>query len=430
MPSVEDHPLRYALANELHARPFPSLATPSMAIFLAIKQRSGAVARDRAKDLEHLITLLDRHGSAHPQPGATHFYTQIGRYWLKWEQHTEFVTYTLFCSGVSERAFDPDLFDILPEDWLAQAPGQRLTSALVRITSAPRDEADLLGALEAWFVPESMVVSDVLEDTAIVASDFRIDPAGHMRFAVFTKDNSDDRRVGRMVQRLLEIETYKTISLLGFTRARSISGRIGQLDTRLTELMIEMTEDAKPADQILPELLAISSELETMAAQASFRFGATGAYNAIVMDRIEGLQEARVAGRTTFSEFMSRRFDPAMRTVDSTEARLQRLADRAMRAGDLLRTRVDVERSAQNQALLESMDRRADMQLRLQHTVEGLSVVAISYYAVSLVGYLLGPLGGILGIDKGGVTALITLPVVLAVWLAVRRIRRRLNRDK
>ena len=121
---------------------------------------------------------------------------------------------------------------------------------------------------------------------------------------------------------------------------------------------------------------------------------------------------------------MMRRYEPAMRTVKSTETRIQSLADRAMRAGDLLRTRVDVERSAQNQKLLESMDKRADLQLRLQRTVEGLSVVAISYYAVSLVAYLLYPLTEATGVSKGMLTALATIPVVLVVWALVRRIRK------
>ncbi len=156
----------------------------------------------------------------------------------------------------------------------------------------------------------------------------------------------------------------------------------------------------------------------------AFRFGATWAYQAIVDQRIAVLREERFKGRQTFYEFMMRRYDPAMRTVRSTETRLTTLVDRARRAGELLRTKVDVERSAQNQALLESMDKRADLQLRLQKTVEGLSVVAISYYAVSLVGYLAYPLAELVGMTKGALTALITLPVVGAVWYLVHRIRR------
>ena len=136
------------------------------------------------------------------------------------------------------------------------------------------------------------------------------------------------------------------------------------------------------------------------------------------------LREERFEGRQTLGEFMMRRFDPAMRTVKSAERRLQAMAERAMRAGKLLRTRVDVERSAQNQALLASMGRRADLQLRLQRTVEGLSVVAISYYAVNLAEYVAYPFAPE-GWSEGLVSAALTPPVVLVVWLAIRRIRRK-----
>ena len=116
-----------------------------------------------------------------------------------------------------------------------------------------------------------------------------------------------------------------------------------------------------------------------------------------------------------------------MRTVKSTQERLQAMSDRALRAGDLLRTRVDVERSAQNQELLTSMDKRADLQLRLQRTVEGLSVVAISYYAVNLVLNMTGPLEEPLGIGKTGMAAVVT-PIVLGlVWLMVNRIRQKME---
>lgn len=426
MPPIEDHPLRYALANELHARPFPRVSEQSTVAFVAIKQAKEAVSRDRSEDLAHLIALLDRHGAPHPQPGATHYSGRIGRHVLKWEQHTEFVTYTAFSDGVSDRAFDPNDFSVFPEAWLAEAPGQRMTSAMMRIE--PRsDDSEIEARLGDWFVPESLAVAEVLDKAAVAASDFRIDPAGHLRLAVFVGSDTGERRIGRIAQRLFEIETYKSMSMLGFSRARSLSSRITALDNQLTELMVEMTSGDTQPDVTLSNLLSISAELETMAARASFRFGATGAYEAIVNQRISVLRETRFLGRQTFGEFMMRRYEPAMRTVKSTETRLQALADRAIRAGDLLRTRVDVDRSAQNQALLESMDKRAALQLRMQNTVEGLSVVAISYYAVSLAGYLLYPLSETTGIGKGMLTALVTVPVVALVWWLIRRIRRKIG---
>ena len=426
MPPIADHPLRYELANELHARPFPKMAAPCTAIFLAIKQPEEAVSRDRSKDTEHLIELLDRYGAPHPKPGATHYSGQIGRHILKWEQHTEFVTYTAFVEGLSERPFDPADFDVFPDDWLSRAPGQRMTSISLRIESRP-DQAEIDRALSNWFVPESLAVAEVLDGAAIAAGDFRIDTAGHQRFALFVAPETGERRIRRIVRRLCEIETYKSMSMLGFSRARQLSGKIGNLEAQVTQVMLAMNEDENGAEGTLTRLLSISAELETTATQSSFRFGATGAYEAIVNQRIEALRETRYIGRQTFREFMMRRYEPAMRTVKSTERRLSALADRAIRTGDLLRTKVDVARSAQNQALLESMDRRAALQLRLQHTVEGLSVVAISYYAVSLVANLLYPVAKQTGYSKAALSAAVTLPVIGLVWWTLRRVRKRLT---
>jgi uncharacterized membrane-anchored protein len=122
MSPIQDHPLRYRLANELHARPFPEMTAKSSVVFVAIKQPTEAVSRDRAADLAHLIALLDRHGVPHPQPGATHYSSRIGRHVLKWEQHTEFVTYTAYREGVADRQFEPSDFDVFPDDWLETAP--------------------------------------------------------------------------------------------------------------------------------------------------------------------------------------------------------------------------------------------------------------------------------------------------------------------
>jgi uncharacterized membrane-anchored protein len=424
MTQIEDHPLRYALANELHARPFAALETPCHAAFLAIKQPHDAATRDRDADLAHLLDLLDRFGAPHPQPGATHYFGQIGRHKLKWESHTEFVTYTIFSDGLTDRPFDPAAFEVFPEDWLASAPGKRITSALIRVEQLKGADEDVVRRVYDWFVPESLACSAVLDDSAIMATDFRIDPAGHMRFALFVRPGTGSRRVGRMVQRLTEIETYKTMSMLGLPRARDLSGRMGEIDRKLSELLGDMTGAGGRPEDTLHALLEISAELENMLAQASFRFSATTAYEALVHQRIEVMRETRFQGRQTFREFMMRRYDPSMRTVKSTEARLRSMIERATRAGDLLRTQVDVARSAQNQKLLESMDRRADLQLRLQHTVEGLSVVAISYYAVSLASYLAYPLAARGGLSKEMLTAGLTPVVVLVVWLMVRRIRK------
>ncbi|WP_394196240.1 DUF3422 family protein [Litoreibacter albidus] len=426
MSPIEDHPLRYALANELHARPFPSLDAPCGAIFLAIKRPEQPEAHEVDAGRAHLTQLLDRYGAPHPQPGATHWFGEVGKFKLKWEQHTEFATYTLFTPALEDRPFDPKAFQGFPDEWLASAPGPRITSALIRVEGDP-GPAEITKRVDGWFVPESLAVSKVLDGAATIATDFRIDVAGHMRLAIFVGDVTGERRIGRIVQRLCEIETYKSMSMLGLARVRDLGPRMRDLDTTLTALMSAMTEGGTNAEDTLRELLVTSAELESLLAQSSFRFGATGAYEAIVNQRIDVLREQRFEGRQTFAEFMMRRFDPAMRTVKASERRLQTMAERAIRAGDLLRTRVDVERSAQNQKLLESMDKRADLQLRLQKTVEGLSVVAISYYAVNLVLYMAQPAAYAVGIPKLVLAAITTPVVVLAVWWMVHRIREKME---
>ena len=380
--SIPDQPLRYELANELHARPFPSLGAPSSVMFLAIKRLDGASLRDPEADARHLIELLDRFGAPHPTPGASHYTGELGRYRLT-SEHIRL-------------------------------------DKMIAVSEIAVDIVDL-------FVAESVAVARVLDDTAIIAGDYRIDPAGHLRFLVHAADNVGHRRLGRIVARICEIESYKSLSMLGFARAREMMSRINELDSQLSHLVGNMPGGSVPPASTLDQLLNISAELESMVAKSSHRFGATAAYEQIVKERIAVLREERFQGRQTFGEFMSRRYDPAMRTVRATQSRLGAMAKRTMRAGELLRTRVDVERSAQNQALLESMNRRADMQLRLQRTVEGLSVVAISYYAVSLVAFLLYPLSDETGLSVQMLTALSTLPVVLIVWWVIRRIRKHID---
>ncbi|AKS45709.1 Uncharacterized membrane-anchored protein [Octadecabacter temperatus] len=426
MSSIKDHPLRYAMANELHARPFPTLSAPCHAAYLAIKPAQDAAGRDRAADMAQLTALLDHYAAPHPEEGATHYFGQIGRHTLKWESHTEFVTYTIFQDGVRDVPFDGTTFAMFPESWLEGTNCTRVTSALIRVEQLIGDKG-IAEKVADWFVPESVAVSRVLDDDAVIAGDFRIDSAGHIRFAVFARPATGERRVGRIVQRLCEIETYKAMSMLGFSRCRELGADMGAIDVRLSALTEALSGPVESTEDTLGALLQISGELEALSARSTFRFGATRAYETIVNQRIEVLREERFLGRQTFGEFMMRRFDPAMRTVASTRARLEAMGNRAIRASDLLRTRVDVERSAENKALLQSMDRRADMQLRLQETVEGLSIVAISYYAVNLAGNIAAPFAYDLGVGEKTLKAILTPLVILGVWLMVRRIRKALH---
>lgn len=428
MDPAHEHPLRYALVNELHARPSPRLEVPSTTVFLAVKEPRDAANRDRERDTTHLADLCRRYGAPRPDNSAGHYAGRLGRYELRWESHTEFVTYAASTAGLPQRPFDPAIGEVFPPDWQADAPGKRIAAVMVQVEYLPENPADIAPSLNEWFVRDSLAAVWVLDEAAVVAGDFRIDPAGWMRFAVFVRRDVGPGRIGRIVQRLVELETYRAMSMLGLGRARHLTHQLNQLDPKLNDIVQEMSQSRLPPEDALQELLEVSGRLESASAEHDFRFGANAAYEAIVHDRIRALRESRFQGRQMLTEFMARRYHPAMRTAKSAEKRLHEMIGRTERTGNLLRTRVDVQRSAQNQELMTRMDRRADLQLRLQHTVEGLSVVAISYYAVGLTGYALAPLATQLGVDKATIIAIMTPVVVLLVWLAMRRIRASLHR--
>ncbi|MGO8657883.1 DUF3422 family protein, partial [Rhizobium ruizarguesonis] len=85
---------------------------------------------------------------------------------------------------------------------------------------------------------------------------------------------------------------------------------------------------------------------------ARHRFGATKAYAEIVASRTSELREVRVEQRQRIGTFIDRRFQPAVRSVEAAERRLDELAERVSLAGDLLRTTVQVQLEDQNASLL------------------------------------------------------------------------------
>lgn len=431
---MNDHfmndPARFRLANELHARPFPHLTAPCRAIHLAVRPEAGE-KRDPEADRARLIELIDKFGGKHPAPGAAFYSEQLGRYFLKWESHTEFVAYTIFVPELADPPFSDETIRLFPSDWLARLDGRVVSAALAQVEQAANEaEAQEVfqERLSRHLVSESRATAFVVDREALVATDFRLHENGFARIAVVAVDGVGPQRLGRIVQRLLEIESYKSFALTALPIARHVSKRVAELDERLSSLVGQIADATGEPRETLEALTRLAVDAEKLSNESAFRFGAAGAYEAIVNDRITALREERLQGRQLYSEFMKRRFDPAMRTCRSAERRLAGLSDRLARVSTLLSTRVNVAVETQNQRLLESMDSRAASQLRLQQTVEGLSVVAISYYALNLAAALVAPLAHGAGLDKTTVVAVLVLPVIGAVWWAVRRIRKRWER--
>jgi uncharacterized membrane-anchored protein len=284
--------------------------------------------------------------------------------------------------------------------------------------------------LEQYFMGNIAVGAEVSEGAGIAFTDFKIHKDGYSRFLIIDVGLTPDQ-AGRVVQRLFEIEAYRMLALLGLPVARQRGAEVSAMERRLTSVTDsiggEKTSAASNDEHLLGELTKLAAEVERALAGSQYRFGASRAYYDLVRTRIAELRERRLAGVQTIDEFMTRRLAPAMATCATVSQRLRDLSDRIAQTSGLLSTRVDIAREKQNQALLASMDKRAKLQLRLQQTVEGLSVAAITYYVAGLFALVFKAIAAA-GIELNVEIATgVSVPViVLVVALAVRRARLRI----
>jgi uncharacterized membrane-anchored protein len=420
-----EHPERYTLTNELHARPFEMLTAPLRASMYA----TALGEEDGQGVFDHLVELCRRFGVNPPPDAKNQFSADFGPFRLRFERHTEFASYTVYRAGPYETPFEKPASAFLPKEWLDTLPGRVLVAIhldVLPLEGDPPTDEDL----RDLFVPESLVTSTLSGGAAQVWTDLRIHPDGHNRILLKPIDLPPPK-AGRVAQRLLEIAAYRNFALLTLPVARSVGPQLSEIDKNLADVTDRMSraEDANDAD-LLDRLTRLSAEIERLNSQHSYRFSAGRAYYALVKSRLAELREERHSGYQTIAEFLDRRLTPAMRTCQSVEERMANLSRRATRAADLLRTRVDFLLEKQNNAVLKSMDRRAKMQLRLQQTVEGLSVAAITYYAVGLIGYGAEALSAAGVVLNPGAIQGIAVPIVaLSVWWATKRVRRHLEKD-
>lgn len=420
-----DHPQRRELNDEVHARPPEALTAPLRISYLAL--HSELANRDR--EWQHIGALLERFGRSLPAAAGSHLSVDLGPFRVKWERHTEFTRYKFIVPGELADPFEPAAIDLVPPEWLSAIPGQLLAACHVGLLRDPGEPLDHEALGARYFAGNPLVGARVAGGAAIALTDLRIHGDRFSRLLVLDRGMAP-RQAGRMIQRLLEIDTYRMLALLAFPVARELAPVLQRWDQELVAITDALTRGEESEEPILLDRLTrLEAEIDRMAAKNDYRFSAAQAYNALVERRIRELREDRIQGLQTFSEFTERRLAPAMSTCRSVAARQEQLSQRVARTTELLATRVGITRERQNRAVLESMNRRAMLQLRLQETVEGLSVAAVTYYVVGLVAYLTkGLLAAGLSVRADLVTGLSIPLVALAVALGVRRLRKRIAR--
>ena len=416
---MNDHPLRHALNDEVHGRPGLPVTAPARISHLAF-----TLAPGDGDPLPAIQALCRMKNIPPPDLGALHVGAVVKDGLFKYERHGEFYR-------VSVTSFSPakaaEGVDWLPEGWLEGLPGHRLVAIHTHVLGRD-DKPPTAGRIAALFDSEEIACSRVNQGKTTVWSDFRIGDDGYTRLLIHDGSGSP-HRLGRLTRRLHEIETYRMMALLALPLARSAQGTLKRLETDLSAIIDGMAGHPRSEDaNLLQKLIGLSRDIESLSDQTSYRFAAARAYSALVSKRLAELGEERVQNHQRLGVFLERRFMPAIATCAAVESRIAGLAQRCERASNLLRTRVDIALEGQNQSLLQSMEKRARLQLMLQETVEGLSVAAISYYVIGIVGKLIEGAGKFVSFDEK-LFQFFSIPlVILAVWLTARHIKKKVQK--
>ena len=362
-------------------------------------------------------TLCERFSCAPPDNDADHFSAKFDSFQMCWEQHGEFSTYAFYAYDTTKEAFSDPALKKVPVDWLSQINGQVIVAVHASVVSADdihyRDEMDL-SPLSANFAGNPIVGSKVTGGAASVFTDFRIHVDGFSRFLV-VNHNLRTAQAGRLLHRLFDIEVYRVMALLAFPIARKLYPELKKADRQLYTITNSMTQADNDDAKLLDELTALAAEVENHISTHQFRFAAASAYYQLVGQRLVDLREERIQGIQTLGEFIKRRLEPAMNTCNATSHRFTLISERVSNASQLLRTKVDIIIERQNQGLLSSMALRAKMQLRMQQMVEGISMVAITYYAASLIGKIAEALHGLGWHVDAGLVEGASIPFILIV---------------
>lgn len=444
-----NHPLRIPLAAEIHSRPSLRLRAPEAITHLAVYAKSDSNADTDNVQLQQeiLASFCTYFGVACPGGEAKYFFHDFGRFRLKWECHTEFATYTFVENengeSVSGHGVAQALTRVpighLPEQWLLDLRGKIMVAAHVVLIKSD-DTSDITPSPIRQILEGSVLVGSQVLQRGEVWTDFLIQADGFSRFIVKDQDFLD-QQAGRIVQRLLEIETYRMMALLGLPHAQKAAPVLAVIENELVKLTAAMTlsggvstdvaQDGKDTDSeqiLLRQIIDLAARIEKLSMENNYRFSASKAYFRLVQSRIEELREFRIEGVPTIGEFMERRLAPAMNTCEAIVRRQETLADRIAHTNDLLRTRVGIVQEQQNRKILQSMNTRAAQQLRLQQAVEGLSVAAITYYVAGLFQYAgKGLKAAGLQINPELLTGLLIPLIAGAVWMGLRKVHQRMS---
>ena len=425
---MQEHALRRTLSDELHARSFHDFEGAGRFIRFVF-----LVDSTDAEIIAHINSFLKEVDVDQITAKEKFRRVQLASFSLRVERHTEFVTVGFIVkggktrTGLAEGAFEPEAHQDLPFAFIDKIPAKLFHAIWLEIGGKPPKQLTP-EKVQNIVKGRSGASSLISGGEAQVHFSFDIDSNGFSRSVLFN-NAIPASRLGRIVLRMVELETYRMLALLGLPTARQYINQLGQIEQKLSDLTHQLTAHISSGNEgvqeLLPELSEMAAKVEQIAADTSYRLAATKAYRDIFLARMGALRISKLDGHQGLKGFLDRRMMPAMQTCVAFGERLANLSERIARAGSLLRTQTETNIQRQNRDLLVSMNRRAKAQLRLQQTVEGLSVAAVTYYGVGLVGHVAKALPlQTWGLDFFLFKALAVPLVALLVWMFLRQVKK------
>lgn len=429
---MQEHGLRRRLSDELHARAFHDFDGAGRFIRFVF-----LVGSDDSKILAYINKFLTAASLPVMSSDDKFCLHDMASYALRIERHTEFLSISFVekglraKNGLAANAFDAAKLSHMPFSWARNVPAPLFHAIWIEVGGKPLrglSQARMLDILEG----RSVASNNFSDSAAQVHFAFDIDPAGFSRVVIFNQD-IQSTRMGRIVQRVAELETYRLLALLGLATVKEFSGRLGLIEDVVSTLTNDLAEQIKlPNGQVqalLSTLSAQAAEIEDIHSKTSYRLAATAAYLNILTSRLVRMQMTSLPGFQGVQGFLDRRMAPAMQSCSAFSERLTSLSRRISRAGELLRTQTELVIQRQNRDLLQSMDDRAKQQLRLQQMVERLSIAAVTYYGVGLVGYVAVSLPiAEWGLSLVYIKALSVPVIAVTIWFAIRRVKGEVRR--
>lgn len=411
---MREHPFRRQVVEEMHLRRWPELPAQGTILQIIRTVQPGdradelALLRRVMSDTDRAISSAERHVAGQLPSGIQYI----------WERHTEGSSIAVIAdSGYSETELAQ------AQEWIESFPGDAARASRIYLA---RDDATATNMMPSMPFTSGEIVSSRLIGGVRFWSDFRIHQQGYGCVLVAANGCNTDM-LARIVQQLQELGNYRNMALLALPLVREQWLKLDQVERQLRLFATEVSDPAKQDDALLEKVSGLSLELVNLSNCISYRLDATKAYAELVNERLEGLQPEIIDGTLSLRGFTKRRFLPAVRTCAAHHDRLQRLSGKAANMTALLRARIETRIENQNARLLESMERRAEAQLRLQQVVEGLSIFALTYYGIGLLSYILHGIEDFVPLPHAELLLALAVPAfMLGIWAAIHRIKKRI----